>query len=78
MHGASFAPTAPPPNAPSSYEVRVRRGLGGAVSLIGHDRSGEPMVELRLMHGKLKPNMVRKLEEWCRANDDAVDLRQVP
>jgi hypothetical protein len=33
---------------PRPYEVRVRAGVGGAELLIGHDRHGKPIAELRV------------------------------
>lgn len=67
---------APPDEAPSqqppvkSYEVRIRAGLGDTTFVVGHDRLGAPMIELRVRRKHLTPSMVRRMERWCRDHDE--------
>lgn len=60
----------PPPNPAGPYEVRIRRGVGGAAFLVGHDRQGDPMVELRVHCRHITPSMVKNMAQWCRDHDD--------
>lgn len=60
------------------HTVDMVPSLRGSVTLIGYDRAGEPMVELRLPRGKYRPQMARRLERWLRENDDTpVPLRAI-
>lgn len=63
---------APPANPIQPYEVRIRRSVGDSVFLVGHDRFGEPMVEVRMRKKLVTPGRVRRMERWCRENDDAL------
>lgn len=63
--------SAPPATPIKPYEVRIREGVGGTVFVVGHDRSGSPMVELRVQRRHLAPSMIRRMERWCRDHDDA-------
>lgn len=69
-------PVCPPPApAPRSYEVRIRRSVGGSVWLIGHDRAGAPMMELRIAKKHLTSHLVHRVERWCREHDDEPDIQ---
>jgi hypothetical protein len=61
---------APAPTPIEPYEVRLRAGMGGTMFVVGHDRRGEPMVELRVRRKHLSPSMVRRMERWCRDHDE--------
>jgi hypothetical protein len=62
------------PRKPSSYEVRIRDGINDTVWLIGHNRHGEPMVSVVMARRHLKYSSFDALENWCRLNDDPVQL----
>lgn len=69
-------PEVPAPRRPvSSYEVRLRPGVGDTIFLVGHDRKGEPMIETRLQRRHLTRAMVRRMQRWCREHDDPADLK---
>jgi hypothetical protein len=59
---------APPPHLPppAPFEVRLRRGVGGTMIVVGHDRSGAPLAELRLPDRLATPELVRFVQELCR------------
>lgn len=68
-------PHVPPPSEPPrSYEVRIRRTVGGTVCLVGHNGRGEPVMELRIAEAHLRPDVVQRIQEWCRAFDVAPAL----
>ena len=75
--GASQASVPAPAIAPRSYEVRIRKTVGDAIYLVGHDRNGEPMMEMKIKRKHLTPSMVRGLEHWCRTHDEPVDLKAI-
>jgi hypothetical protein len=62
--------TVPPAIPIKPYEVRLRRGVGDTTFVVGHDRAGHPMVELRVRRKHLTPSMVRRMERWCRDHDE--------
>jgi hypothetical protein len=65
-------PSVPPPaERPDSYEVRLRDGMQGSVWIVGHNRAGEPMAELRVERKHVTARMVARMRAWCEANDDA-------
>lgn len=70
---------APPPPAtePAPYEVRVRRSVGGTVTLVGHNGRGEPMSEWRMPREKLSARIVERFGRWCRDNDDGPSVHIV-
>ncbi len=67
-----------PSREPSSYEVRLRGGVGDTVFVVGHDRNGEPMIELRVKRRHLSAKVVDRMGRWCRENDDEPDIRILP
>lgn len=71
-------PTVPPPSPPArSYEVRVRRSVGEAAFLIGHDGRGETMMEVRVAPKHVTADLVRRIEMWCREHDAGPELEAI-
>jgi hypothetical protein len=73
--GSEVAAPSAKPIAP--YEVRIRRSLGGTLFVVGHDRHGEPMVEVRVRQKHVSPSMVQRMERWCRDHDKESSLALV-
>jgi hypothetical protein len=62
---------------PQPYEVRVRRSLGGSITVIGHDSHGEPIAEFRIPEEHMCERVVRHMEKWCRWVDGSGPLHVV-
>jgi hypothetical protein len=45
--------------------------MQGSVWIVGHNRAGEPMAELRVERKHVTARMVARMRAWCEANDDA-------
>lgn len=67
----------PPSKPPTAYEVRMRASVGDTVLLTGYGAQGKPLLEIRLPRAKMCEALVRRMERWCRANDEQPDLRVV-
>jgi len=65
----------PAASPPTAFEVRVRYTVGACVCVIGHDRRGDAMFELRIARKHLTPDIVRGVARWCRLHDPGPDLQ---
>lgn len=54
-----------------SYAIKIRDGVGDTVSLIGHDRMGNPRITITMARGDVQYSMLDTLELMCRAVDTA-------
>jgi hypothetical protein len=52
------------------WTVDLMPSIRGSITLIGYDRLGDVMAELRIPKRCYKPGMAARLERWIRENDD--------
>jgi hypothetical protein len=72
------APAAPPPfERPAPYEVRLRDGVSDSVLIVGHDRRGEPAIEIRVKQRLVTPQLIAQAREWCYERADVHTLQEV-
>jgi hypothetical protein len=53
------------------WTVDLVPSVPGSVTLIGYDRLGDVMAELRIPKRCYKPGMAARMAQWIRENDDA-------
>ena len=62
-------PTVAPPAVREPYAIERFPSIRGDVLLVGYDRNGEVMVELRVPAARFAEPMVEGMRRWMRAND---------
>ncbi len=68
----------PPIRRRAPYAIERFPALGGCVLLIGYDRAGAVMIELRVPASWYSAEVLACLREWMRANDEAPPLTLLP